>query len=300
MDAVYIGTTNYGKHYLSAPAAASWFRMVRDGCPPGGITDALRTPAEQEAVFRKHYTTNYAASAKIDRRQWNGQFWYRAYRPGTKTPWPSAATPGSPQARHVAGLSLDLNGATKAWVRANGYRYGWIKDLVSGEDWHMEYQAWKDIVLVNNPGTSVGGNLPNPGVTPVTPIIPKDWFDMADIEDLRSVVTSALTPLAVEIGNLQNEVRILKAKATQKQPSFVTFTLAGGAKGVAFPFNGTYMLAPSDEDFDRFSNVLLGLMGVAGTWEVRTWPELASLPAGTPVSDPTIFGRQEPWAKFAG
>lgn len=166
MEQVYIGTTNYGRHYLSAPAAASWFRMVRDGCPTEGITDALRTQTEQEVLFRKHYTTNYAASAKHDRRVWNGQIWWR--KPG----FPSAATPGSPQARHQWGLSLDLNGATKAWVRANGHRYGWIRDVVRGEDWHMEYQGHRDYVLVSNPGHSTGNTPAVPELPPITPLEP--------------------------------------------------------------------------------------------------------------------------------
>lgn len=173
MEQVYIGTTNYGRHYLSAPAAAAWFRMVRDGCPTGGITDALRTRNEQITLFTKHFTTNYASSAKIDRRQWNGQVWYRAYRPGTKTPWPSAATPDTPQARHQWGLSLDLNGTTKAWVRAHGHRYGWIKDVVPGEDWHMEYQANRDAMLASNPGATTGGTLPSVNPDTLDPISPR-------------------------------------------------------------------------------------------------------------------------------
>jgi hypothetical protein len=177
MEQVYIGTTNYGRHWLAAPAAASWQRMVRDGCPPEGITDAGRTEGEQIAVFLKYFTTDYATSAKFDRRVWQGQQYWR--RPGK----PSAATPNSPQARHQKGLSLDLNGATKAWVRANGHRYGWIKDLVPGEDWHMEYQASRDVVLINNPGNSTGGTLPNPGVNPITPITPKWEDDMALSEE---------------------------------------------------------------------------------------------------------------------
>lgn len=191
MEQVYIGTTNYGRHWLSRPAAEAWQRMVRDGCPPQGITDAGRTQAEQETLFRKHFTTNYAASARIDRRSWAGQTWYRAYRPGTRTPWPSAATPGSPQARHQWGLSLDLNGTTKAWVRAHGRSYGWIKDVVSGEDWHMEYQASRDAVLVSNPGTSVGGSLPNPNLTPVTPIEEDDMYtdeDRKNATEIRRVL----------------------------------------------------------------------------------------------------------------
>lgn len=163
---VYIGTTNYGKHWLDAPAAASWLRMVRDGCPPSGITDAGRTHQEQVDVFLKYFTTDYASSAKHDPRTWQGRMYWR--RPGK----PSAATPGSSQARHVSGRALDLNGATKAWVRANGHRYGWIKDIVRGEDWHMEYQGARDVVLVSNPGAVTGKVPTSPDVSEIAPIAP--------------------------------------------------------------------------------------------------------------------------------
>lgn len=169
MEKVHIGKTAYGSHWLARPAAEAWFRMVRDGCPTQGITDAGREQVEQEILFRKHFTTSYSQSAKFDPRQWAGLVWWR--RPG----YPSAATPGSPQARHQWGLSLDLHDATKAWVRANGHKYGWIKDVVSGEDWHMEYQSWRDTVLINDPGTPVKiPNLPDVDVTPVTPIDPNN------------------------------------------------------------------------------------------------------------------------------
>lgn len=172
MDVQYIGTTNYGRHWLDRPAADSWFRMVRDGCPPQGITDAGRTYQEQVNVFLAYFTTDYASSAKFDRREWNGNVYWR--RKGK----PSAATPGSIFARHTTGLALDLNGSTKAWVRANGHRYGWIKDVVKGEDWHMEYQQYRDVVLVTNPGTSVpkpptGPAIPDP-IEPIEPILPKE------------------------------------------------------------------------------------------------------------------------------
>lgn len=158
----YIGTTGYGRHWLDAPAAESWFRCVRDGCPDDGITDAGRTQQEQITVFLKYFTTDFSSSAKFDPRGWNGRTYWR--RKGM----PSAATPGSPQARHTFGRALDLNnlgGQTKAWMRANGYRYGWIKDLVAGEDWHFEYQPARDVVLVSNPGTGTG-------TVPTVPTIP--------------------------------------------------------------------------------------------------------------------------------
>lgn len=125
-------------HWLDSEAADAYLRARRDGLP-AGITSAGRTRAEQDRIFRQYYTTNYAASAKFDQRTYQGKKWWR--RPGK----PSAATPGSPAARHEKGLSLDLPaGGPREWMRANGHNYGWIKDLVSGEPWHFEYQAHKD------------------------------------------------------------------------------------------------------------------------------------------------------------
>jgi hypothetical protein len=165
METVSIGTTPYGSHWLEAQAAASWFRMVRDGCPAYGVTDAGRTQQEQINVFLRYFTLDYAASAKFDPRSWNGKTYWR--RPGM----PSAATPGSYQARHTFGRALDLNTETKAWVRARGAKYGWIKDLVKNEDWHMEYQPQLDVVLVSNPGTSTGNpDINIPGTTPIDPL----------------------------------------------------------------------------------------------------------------------------------
>lgn len=187
-----IGTTSFGAHWLDAPAAASWFRMVRDGCPAAGITDAGRTQQEQIDVFLKYFTTNYATSARVDQRYWNGQNYWR--RPGQ----PSAATPGSVQARHTFGRALDLNGATKAWVRAHGHHYGWIKDLVRGEDWHMEYQPQDDVEFASNPGGSTG-NVPNvPGIDPIDPI-QEDDMSAADVAELKRYIderlgTGGITP----------------------------------------------------------------------------------------------------------
>jgi hypothetical protein len=175
METVFINTTNYGRHWLEKLAADSWNRMVRDGCPPHGITDAGRTLQEQITVFLKYFTTDFASSAKFDPRGWNGRTYWRAYQPGGRLPWPSAATPGSVFARHTFGRALDLNGATKSWVRANGHRYGWLKDLVRGEDWHMEYQPMRDVVLIGSvitvrPPVPTVPDLPDVGTLTPEPI----------------------------------------------------------------------------------------------------------------------------------
>ena len=218
VDQVFIGTTSYGRHWLEPSAAASWQRMVRDGCPPGGITDAGRTDAEQIAVFLKYFTQDYASSAKHDRRTWQGRAYWR--RPGK----PSAATPGSVQARHTFGRALDLNGSTKTWVRANGHRYGWIKDLVPGEDWHMEYQPARDVAPVSNPGIGVPGRIPSaPSLTPVAPI-PQEDVVVSRAENQQDMA-AAVQPLASTLAEVRTALAQIRAGG-------YAYRLDGGGQGV--------------------------------------------------------------------
>lgn len=170
VDIVYINSTIYGRHWLDRPAADSWNRMVRDGCPPEGITDAGRTIQEQIDVFTQRYRVQWAGDGPFgDVRFWNGVRYVRVFGA-------AVAVPGSIYARHTTGNALDLHGATKTWVRANGHRYGWIKDVVPKEDWHIEYQAYRDAVLVSNPGPGTPTIPTVPTTPPITPIEPEDDF----------------------------------------------------------------------------------------------------------------------------
>ena len=115
-------------HWLIAPAAASYARMLAAGMPTGGVASAGRTHAEQTAL-------------------WD------AYKAGTGN---LAAYPGT--SLHESGLALDLTRGTPAqlWaahdgdpyhvasgehIRANDY--GWRRTVPS-EAWHFSYDAAKD------------------------------------------------------------------------------------------------------------------------------------------------------------
>ncbi|HWJ86225.1 MAG TPA: peptidoglycan-binding protein [Cellulomonas sp.] len=105
-----------GGHWLSTAAAASYQRMRAAGLP-AGITSAGRTHDEQQHLYELY-------------KAGKGAF---ALRPGSS--------------KHELGLALDLpdeGGNPRAWVRANGRRFGWVKDVNPREDWHMEYVAAKD------------------------------------------------------------------------------------------------------------------------------------------------------------
>ena len=109
---------------------------------PLSVTSAYRTYAEQESLFRARFTTDYAASAKIDPRVWNGRTWWR--RPGAT----SAATPGT--SNHGWGRAIDwgsgvqtLGSAEHSWMVANAPLFGWwwptqFRAAPYLEPWHFE------------------------------------------------------------------------------------------------------------------------------------------------------------------
>ena len=106
------------------------------------ITDAYRPYSVQETIFRQRYTTNYSASAKLDRRWWLNQYWWR------KAGFASAATPGT--SNHGWGRALDfgagvnaLNSNEQKWMVANAPRFGWVWPSWARvhpylEPWHYE------------------------------------------------------------------------------------------------------------------------------------------------------------------
>lgn len=172
-------------HELDDAAAASYLRARAAGLP-AGITSAWRSPAEQEALFRARYTTNYAASAKKDPRVWQGRTWWR--RIGAD----AAAPPGAPYSRHETGLALDLPaGGPREWMTAHGAAYGWIAGRVAGEPWHFEYDPARDTFR----------NV-------------RSWFDMATIEELRTVVREEVTAALTERSR-QDEVLLYRAGTGQ-------------------------------------------------------------------------------------
>ena len=123
---------------LDSAAAASYQRARRDGLP-AGITSALREHAEQRRLFLERYRPQATGSGP-----YGDVRWYRGKRYVRISPAGSAAIPGSQWSRHERGLSLDLPEPARAWMRAHGHRYGWIKDIVPGEPWHFEYQSARD------------------------------------------------------------------------------------------------------------------------------------------------------------
>lgn len=122
-------------HWLAPAAAASYQRMRAAGMPAGGITDAGRTYAEQAAMYARYL---------------RGELLATAARPGTS--------------KHETGNALDLSGPAQAWVREHGAAFGWQRDRVAREPWHMEYVLVLDQRLLTPPPTPA----------PITPRPPQE------------------------------------------------------------------------------------------------------------------------------
>lgn len=125
---------------LARKAALSYERMRAQGMPAGGINSALRTHAEQRALFLARYRVQASGVGPYrDVRWYQGKRYVRHSSAG------SVAVPGGPTSRHESGLALDLAtaSAAHAWMRARGGDHGWVAD-VPGEPWHFEYRQKRD------------------------------------------------------------------------------------------------------------------------------------------------------------
>lgn len=130
-------TTSIGNgRWLRSDAAASYLRMVAARCP-AAVTSAGRTPEEQVRLYTSRYSQ---VNTGVDHSFWRGKDWWR--KNGVVG---YVAVPGT--STHETGLSLDLPveyGNPRAWVRTHGEAYGWIKDTVNNEPWHMTYIPARD------------------------------------------------------------------------------------------------------------------------------------------------------------
>ena len=207
---------------LEKAAAASYQRARRDGLP-AGITSALREHAEQRKLFLERYRPQATGSGPYgDVRRYQGRRYVRTSSAG------SVAIPGSEWSRHERGLSLDLPEPARAWMRAHGHRYGWIRDVVPGEPWHFEYQAARD----TRPAPAVA-TKPTPAPTTAPPARTQEDTTMHII---RKGISSATYVYRLVTGGRAVEISQAAAKALA----------ADGIKITALP----------NVDFDRIAKEL--------------------------------------------
>ena len=128
---------------LRADAFASLTRMLSRAVAETGtnfsIYSALRTNAEQRALFVKNYRRRGGRKGASTDRFFEGAWWRRV---GV-----SVAVPGSERSNHESGRSIDIHpGAIQDWIRKNGLRFGWNWEAGrrQNEAWHFEYRARDD------------------------------------------------------------------------------------------------------------------------------------------------------------
>ena len=112
-----------GAHTLEEKAAASYQRMRKAGCPEG-ITSSTRSYSQQKDWYLNQGKPGYppmAANPDTSKHVW---------RPN--------------DTRDKGARALDIPEPARSWVRAYGSAFGWMKDRVGGETWHMEYEIWND------------------------------------------------------------------------------------------------------------------------------------------------------------
>jgi len=176
-------------HWLAPAPAASYARMIRDGCPPG-ITSAGRTTAEQRSIFLARYRPQATGSGPYgDVVTWQGVRYVRVSGPSPASP------PGSVWSLHERGDAIDVPEPARAWIRTHGAPYGWVRDTVPGEPWHMVYQPDRD----TRPGSVIPlpTDLPEDTMRRITHTrtkkvaLPKGAWTTAPIDDKGN--TSACT-----------------------------------------------------------------------------------------------------------
>lgn len=100
--------------WLDGPAALAYERMKAAGMPCDCLSDAGRTNAEQAELYAAYLRGELSATAA---------------RPG--------------ESLHEVGDAIDIAEPARSWVRER-QEYGFVKDTVANEPWHMVYGADSD------------------------------------------------------------------------------------------------------------------------------------------------------------
>lgn len=180
--------------------------LVAAGLPPVTVVSGDRAPQLQVSIFVARFRQQASGSGPHgDVRYWDGSAW--GYPGGTRwVRWSSAGTVAVPgTGNHEKKRSNDLgwpyNAVTTAHLRAReiAARHNITCDgLGFGEAWHWTY--WGGLGVIGTPAF-------DDNATPIK----KDWFDMADANDLRIVVREEV---AKEIRNTRTNEHFIVSYAS--------------------------------------------------------------------------------------
>jgi len=123
---------------MSQQTAASLERAIKAGMPVPVIDSALRTRAQQRALFLDRYAPAHSGAGRFnDVRVYNGVRYVRISSAGM------VAVPGT--SVHETGRALDISAAhgARTWLAKHAAHYG-FKQTIKSEPWHFEYQSARD------------------------------------------------------------------------------------------------------------------------------------------------------------
>jgi len=171
-DAALVSITGMAGARLRPGPAAAWEVLRRAVFAaygwyptPTGISDAYRSYAVQESIFRARYTTSYLAGRPTKR--WQGRTWYLL--PGKAT----AATPGTAYRGLVITVDITglggFTGTRYLQLAAVAVPLGWsnTEGRSIGEAWHWNYTG--PVEDTSNPGDSTGTVPDGPNTNPIAP-----------------------------------------------------------------------------------------------------------------------------------
>lgn len=183
--------------YLLPLPAASFLRVAEKcqrlyGWAPQATSagDGFRSLARQISVFTQRYRRTYAeyAPGRVDRRTWNGVYYYR---------WngPAAAVPGT--SNHGKGITVDItdlggySGKKFSQIKALLIAEGWsnAEGASIGESWHWNYT--RTAYGVDNTNITIPG-IGLPDIDTVLDSL-EEYMATEDARVLLSQILEALT-----------------------------------------------------------------------------------------------------------
>lgn len=224
-DALRAVPADKGQTAWLLPAPAASFHRVRAACLRRhgwapvltSAGDGFRSYARQESVFRQRYRPQYATVLQngqriVDRRTWEGRYWWRF-------DGPAAAVPGT--SNHGKGITVDvanLRYNTTAWrdLAPLLVAEGWsnLEGSRIAEPWHWNYLL-DDAYTVSDtnaaPTVSITirpGDLPD-SLTPLEDPMavrilshtgrlyasgpgPGDWVELDTMDEARSLISRGI------------------------------------------------------------------------------------------------------------
>lgn len=194
-----------GGHFLEARAAEQYFVMIKAGCPVGGIKSSTRAYELQMSYYINQGRPGWPALAD------HPNLSKHVYRPT--------------DSKDIGARALDFFGDAKIWVREHGHDYGFMKDRVRGEDWHIEFEYWNVQITEEDMGLTYQETMNAIAETAAKSVQFQDAIRKAVWTQAVSR-EGQLIPIIQEIADTKTEVIAAKARELGQQAAIDNMKIA--------------------------------------------------------------------------